>query len=523
MARDQLDVILAALGERLEHVGRDAPTALDLGSFRRPGCREAFAREVLHVPALLGWQREAFGACETHSLLAVRSANSCGKTAWNLMTALYECFVNEALVLYGSATWRQNRQQGAKELKKMLAVAPALGGDVYSYGLVTNRHAGVVNFISGDDASALQGYHDRRVVVILDEFQGSDDELLEAAFANISGGDSTLIVTGNPLQFGTPFHRLFTSGAPGWWRRRVNAEEVLADSAQGAIHGLVTKKWVDQMRWQYGEESATFGSRVRGEFPRTPDDAMFPAEHVVAAFERHRRGDLISVVAKKRRVFGVDIGASAEGDESVIAIAKGGYVEELVTWREPDTMKSVGRIIDTLRRRHVPLTRSHSAMETDLLATREGTALLEATPPGDPILYAGQPVTLRVDEIGVGRGVSDRLREAGYSCEPFNASRRSYLPADADRYANVRAEAYDRFRTLLVRGSVALPYDALLEEELLTARAFTNSSGRLQVISKAEWRIVLGRSPDRLDAVVIAVAASGIPVFESPDVALVAW
>jgi phage terminase large subunit len=523
MRRDQLDVILAALGERLEHVGRDAVAALDLASFRGAGGREAFAREVLHVPALLGWQLEGFRACESHSLLAVRSANSCGKTAWNLMTALYECFVNEALVLYGSATWRQNRQQGAKELKKMLAVAPALGGDVYSYGLVTDRHVGVVNFIGGDDASALQGYHDRRVVVILDEFQGSDDELLEAAFANISGGDSSLIVTGNPLQFGTPFHRLFTSGAPGWWRRRVSAEEVLADPAHDAIHGLVTKNWIDQMRWQYGEESATFGSRVRGEFPRTPDDAMFPAEHVVAAFERHRRGELVSTVANKRRVFGIDIGASAEGDESVIAMARGGYVEELVTWREPDTMRSVGRIIDALRKRQVPLTRFHSSMETDLLATREGTALLESTPPGDPILYVGNPVTLRVDEIGVGRGVSDRLREAGFSCEPFNASRRSYLPSDADRYANVRAEAYDRFRTMLVRGQIALPYDPLLEEELLTCRAFTNSSGRLQVISKAEWRIVLGRSPDRLDAVVMAVAASGIPTFEPCETGSVAF
>src|SRR5687768_14495127 len=118
MRSDQLDVILAALGERQEHVGRDAVMPLDLASFRIPGGREAFAREVLHVPALLKWQCEAFSACETHSLLAVRSANSCGKTAWNLMTALYECFVNEALVLYGSATWRQNRQQGAKELKK---------------------------------------------------------------------------------------------------------------------------------------------------------------------------------------------------------------------------------------------------------------------------------------------------------------------------------------------------------------------------------------------------------------------
>jgi hypothetical protein len=70
---------------------------------------------------------------------------------------------------------------------------------------------------------------------------------------------------------------------------------------------------------------------------------------------------------------------------------------------------------------------------------------------------------------------------------------------------------------MLVKGQVALPPDALLEEELLTCRAFTNSSGRLQVVSKKEWREVLGRSPDRLDAVVIAVAAGDSAEFAVPS------
>src|SRR5207244_1957451 len=136
----------------------------------------------------------------------------------------------------------------ARELKKLLARASPLGGDVYTYGLVPHRGGGVVHFIAGDDASALQGYHDRRVCVILDEFQGGDDELLEAAFANISGGDSALLVTGNPLAFGTPFHALFQKNAPGWWKRRVSAEEVIADPTYPLIPGLVTAKWVNQMR-----------------------------------------------------------------------------------------------------------------------------------------------------------------------------------------------------------------------------------------------------------------------------------
>jgi hypothetical protein len=78
--------------------------------------------------------------------------------------------------------------------------------------------------------------------------------------------------------------------------------------------------------------------------------------------------------------------------------------------------------------------------------------------------------------------------------------------AARDRYANQRARIYDAFRTKLVRGEVALPHSPKLEAELRTCRGFTNSSGKLQIISKAEWRgILAGRSPARLDGVVMAI------------------
>jgi hypothetical protein len=43
------------------------------------------------------------------------------------------------------------------------------------------------------------------------------------------------------------------------------------------------------------------------------------------------------------------------------------------------------------------------------------------------------------------------------------------------------------------------------------------TSGRLQVWSKADWRVVLKRSPDRLDSVIMAVAADGTISFDYPS------
>jgi len=62
---------------------------------------------------------------------------------------------------------------------------------------------------------------------------------------------------------------------------------------------------------------------------------------------------------------------------------------------------------------------------------------------------------------------------------------------------------------------VALPYSAELEQELRTCRGFLNSSRKLQIIAKDEWRQVIHRSPDRLDAAVMAVAGRGFASFAS--------
>jgi hypothetical protein len=180
------------------------------------------------------------------------------------------------VVLYGSATWRQNRQQGQRELARLLRQAPAIRGNLYSYGFVSTEGRGVIYFVAADDVNALQGYHDERVVVILDEFQGQGDDALDAALANVAGGNSQLIVTGNPLEYGTAFHGIFQRHNPAWWKRRVDAFEILRDPAYSLIPGLVTKSWVDNVRQEWGEESSRFQSRVWANFPKTPDDAFSP-------------------------------------------------------------------------------------------------------------------------------------------------------------------------------------------------------------------------------------------------------
>jgi hypothetical protein len=244
------------------------------------------------------------------------------------------------------------------------------------------------------------------------------------------------------------------------------------------------------------------------EFPRTPDDAMFPDDAIAEAFRKHRTGELLDALRGRPRVLGIDVAASSEGDENVIASALGGHVEEIIAWREADTMRSVARIETYLRQRNVQRRRHQGVAMANRLREAGMGALVDGAS-GDPVALAGRSTVIRIDEIGVGRGAADRLREMGYAVSAFNASKRPEREDGILKFQNQRAEAFDRFRSMMVRGQVALPYSDELQEELRTCRAFTNGMGKLQIISKEDWKVLIGRSPDRLDAVVMSTAGSG--------------
>jgi hypothetical protein len=109
---------------------------------------------------------------------------------------------------------------------------------------------------------------------------------------------------------------------------------------------------------------------------------------------------------------------------------------------------------------------------------------------------------LIVDEIGLGAGVLDRLRELGYRAKGFNGGS---SPRDKDRFANLRAASYWMLREKLEAGEVALPADEGLAEELLATSWRPTSEGRVKIDAKDDIRSRLGRSPDRADAVCMAI------------------
>src|SRR5262249_25566753 len=126
-------------------------------------------------------------------------------------------------------------------------------------------------------------------------------------------------------------------------------------------------------------------------------------------------------------------------------------------------------------------------------------------------------ISLRVDDDGVGGGVTDILLAKGYSAQ---AVRAGTVACASDDYPNRRSELWFHSPSLAREGKLSLarlPRDVLakLRQQAMAPLWKQDSKGRRVVESRAETKKRLGRSPDEMDAVNLALAPSHWFVYRS--------
>ena len=111
------------------------------------------------------------------------------------------------------------------------------------------------------------------------------------------------------------------------------------------------------------------------------------------------------------------------------------------------------------------------------------------------------PRRIVIDEIGVGAGVVDRLKELNYPVVGINVAR----PARQRRlFANLRAEGYWRLYELFTQEAIAIPNDPELTAQLASLRHRYNSKSQFYMETKDEARTRGVPSPDKADALMLA-------------------
>lgn len=446
-----------------------------------------FIREVLGGDP---WSAQVDIASRVRDLpfVVVRSCNGAGKDWLAARLALWWVYARDGMVLLTGPTERQVRQVVMGEVHRAFEAAKDLPGEMFEMALRLDRsdRAGILAFTS-NDSSRLTGFHAPRTLVVVTEAQGVEPGTWEGMLACTVGADDRFLAIGNPL---TPSGRFFdVSRSPRWSSVRVAASEH-PNLLQGheVIPGAVTTTFVETIAAEYGEGSGIYRSRVEGEFPEEGEESLIRRVWLDKANELWANGTLEREARLKHYTVGVDP-ARLGPDSTVIAIRQEGIIRELKSWTRLDTMATTGLVVK----------------ELDRLGMAPGLKYVK--PDGTSWGYkengyvrtAGSGLVV-VDEVGLGGGVLDRLKEQGYTARGFNGGRTARDP----RFLNARAEAFWGLRKLLEEGRLAVPHDDKLFEELLALQWTVTSAGRVKMEGKDDLRGRLGRSPDRADAVAMA-------------------
>lgn len=294
------------------------------------------------------------------------------------------------------------------------------------------------------------GVHSFTQVYLFDEGSGIPDDTYSNALGSLgtAHGGGYVIIVSNPERGAEPFYQnLFTKKPEGW--------DLLTFTAFRSKQ--TTKKFIDEIRDLYGEDSDEWRVIIMGEFPRSDGSMFIPMSVVEEASQRIVSRD---VYARHPIVIGVDIARSLSGDSTVFAVRQGYKLLDLYEYKTDDTMQVVAKLRD--------------------------------------LYFAMKASVIFMDADAVGGPVADRCRELGLPVVDVHGS----LPSsDPRQYANVRTQLWGEMREWLNLGSI--PENHELRRELGTMTWGYNSKMAQQLTSKKKLTDANGKkipSPDRADA-----------------------
>lgn len=359
-------------------------------------------------------------------------------------------------------------------------------------GLVLGDGWGVWG-LTTNEPERMSGKSGSQQLYVVDETSGYPEDILTSVFGNLAGGGRVLFIS-NPTRTSGTFFDIFDAKGSGWKRLWI-ASTNTPNFHGGRVDGLATPEWEKWAREHWGGPGAPlYDVRVLGKFPSQAKDAVVPMDLVEAAIARWSATE-----AEGELDIGVDVARGGDDDPVLCAV----------------------RGLKCLEIEVVKLDRAVSAVP---LGHQVGEAAaqmaLRLTKPEDRF----RP-RVKVDVIGVGASVVDYLLEhyretldivpvnvgsaadASVVVVPSVDSRPGLSARDV--YKNLRAFVWFSVRDWLRRGG-ALPDDEKLRGELVAPTFRYVERGKIQVQEKDDLRKTLKRSPDRADAL-------GLAVYDPPE------
>lgn len=473
----------------------------------------AFFLEVLGVEP---WHKqvEILEGVRDHKRVSVRSGHKVSKSHSAAGLALwFYCSFEDARVVMTSTTSRQVDQILWRELKMVFArsgwcveckrenkrrlaenpVNPELipkpcqhsalisqgprevPRELARTGLKSQDFREIVGF-TAKEAEAVAGVSGQNLLYIVDEASGVEQVIFEAIEGNRAGG-ARIVLFSNPTRNEGEHFDSFYSKKDLYHGITISSEETPnATTGRTIIPGLAGREWIEEKKQEWGEQSALYKIRVKGEHALAEDGKIFSVHDIGEAESRW-----IDAPERGRLYIGLDpAGPSGTGDETMFCARRG--------------LKAL---------KFVP----HRGLDADQI----GIALLAlcnelCLPNERAVVVLDREGSVGAEVHGTLRALEEKLEAGGRCPYVLHAVR-------ASDKAHRQQQVYDRMRDELaanlwdwmVREGGAIPEDAKLSAELHAPSWKPLPNGKQKITRKEDLRKMLGRSPDRFDSLCLAV------------------
>lgn len=442
----------------------------------------AFAEDMLDFDPD-DWQRAAMADVAHHPRTSIRSGQGVGKTAFEAALVIwFLCCRPNPKVVCTAPTRQQLHDVLWAEVAKWLErskVKNLLKWTKTKIYLVGHEERWFATARTATKPENMQGFHEDYMLFIVDEASGVADPIMEAILGTLSGPENKLLMCGNPTRTSGVFYDSHNRDRDKFRTHKVSSLDSKRTSKEN-IQMLIDK---------YGAESDVVRVRVDGDFPKAEADAFIALELAELA-----AGATIEPLGSTLHL-GVDV-ARFGGDETVIAPRIGMKAFKLRCYKKQDTMVTAGWCLSI------------------------GKEFLRDFP-------QLSSVRIKVDDTGVGGGVTDRLNEiikeeglSNWEVVPVNNGSRP-SDSEAEYYDSLGTEIWACLRDLLqenfsshVQGQsngVELPQDERLITQLTQRKYRMTSRGKIALERKEDMKKRGLDSPDRADAVVLAFAEISKP------------
>lgn len=321
----------------------------------------------------------------------------------------------------------------------------------------------------------MQGFHEDHMLIVVDEASGVADPIMEAILGTLTGADNKLLLMGNPNRIEGVFFDAFNKDRDKFRTHTVSSRDSKRTSRDN----------IEMLESKYGKDSDVCRVRIDGRFPKGALDSFISLETVELACSPQNRLKQSDIDAAKTLHVGVDVARFGD-DKTVITPRISAKVYEFRRYVKKSTMETAGNVF---------------------LCCKEYMKRFPNI----------KNCIVKVDDSGVGGGVTDRLKEVikaerlPIKVIPVNNGE----SATDDYYFNLGGQLWGHVKELLEENfsnkmqgkgvEIELPNDAEMIKQLSVRKYHMTSKGKIQLESKDDMKKRGLGSPDVADSLALCL------------------